>query len=203
MHTVRYGVRDGAEVASVEVTQTYDGGVEDVWDALTSAERLPRWFAPVQGDLQRGGRFQIEGNAAGTVLECHPPRGFTTTWEFGGSTSWLMVEVAEASPSRTVVRISHTVPTDDDHWRRFGPAAVGLGWDLTAAGLRMHLAGGGPGGADIAAEGVAWMTGPEGVAYLQRCGEGWEAADVSAGGDVAAAGERAAASVAVFTTPPS
>lgn len=202
LHTVRYGIRDGLEVASAEVTRTYDGAVEDVWDALTSAERLPRWFAPVHGELREGGRFQVEGNAAGEVLECHPPRGFVTTWEMGETTSWLSVEVAELATNRTVVRIAHTVPIDNDHWRTFGPAAVGLGWDLAAAGLAMHLAGGAP-GADIAAEGLAWMTGPDGVAYLRRCGAAWEEADLRADADPVEASERAAASVAAFTTPPS
>lgn len=201
MHTVRYGVRDGAEVASVEVTRSYDGDAGEVWDALTSAERLPRWFAPVTGELRPGGRFQVEGNAGGEVLECHPPRGFVATWEMGESTSWLAVEVAEASESRTVVRIAHTVPIENEHWARFGPAAVGLGWDLAAAGLAMHLEGGEP-GADIAAAGLAWMTGPDGVAYLRVCGEAWERADVAGGGDADEARERAAASVTAFTTPP-
>ena len=32
-------------------------------------ERIPRWFLPVSGDLRLGGRYQLEGNAGGEVLE--------------------------------------------------------------------------------------------------------------------------------------
>lgn len=199
MHTVRHGFRDGDPVASIEVTRTYDGTVDDVWSALTTAERLPRWFAPVTGTLEQGGRFQIEGNADGTVTACHPPRGFSTTWEFGGGTSWLDVEVAEASPDRTVVRISHTVPTDDDHWRTYGPSAVGLGWDLTTEGLAMHLAAN---GADVSEAGLAWSTSPEGVEFLRRCGETWFQADVRGGVPEEDARARADASVGFFTAEP-
>ncbi len=200
MHTVRHGVHEGEAVADVEVTRSYDGTVEEVWDALTSAERLPRWFAPVTGELRQGGRFQVEGNASGTVQECYPQRGFTVTWELAGATSTVAVEVAELSLDRTLVRISHRCPTDDDHWRRFGPAAVGLGWDLAVEGLAMHLAAG---GADVSADGFAWMTSPDGAAHLRRCGSAWERADVQDGEDPVTAAERAAASVAAFTATPS
>lgn len=199
MHTVRHGFREDAPVASIEITRTYDGTVSEVWDALTTAERLPRWFAPVSGDLSLGGRFQIEGNAAGSVTECHPPRGFSTTWEFAGDVSWLDVEVAEVTPERTVVRIAHTVPTDNDHWRQFGPSAVGLGWDLTAEGLAMYLA---DGGGDVRAAGEAWASGPDGAEFLRRCGESWFAADTRGGTPEAEARPRADASVGFFTAEP-
>ena len=45
-----------------------------LWDACTNAERIPRWFLPVSGDLRLGGRYQLEGNAGGTIERCDPPR---------------------------------------------------------------------------------------------------------------------------------
>lgn len=50
------------------LAQTYPSALDDVWDAVTSAERIPRWFLPVSGDLRLGGRFQFEGNAGGEIL---------------------------------------------------------------------------------------------------------------------------------------
>ena len=46
--------------------RTYDTSVDDLWEALTTRERLARWFGKVGGDLELGGRYQIEGNASGT-----------------------------------------------------------------------------------------------------------------------------------------
>ena len=68
----------------VELRRTYDVPTEDVWDACTNPERIPRWFLPISGDLRPGGRFQLEGNAGGEITECEPPRRLAVTWEFGG-----------------------------------------------------------------------------------------------------------------------
>ena len=40
-------------------SRTYDTTIDDLWDAITSAERIPRWFLPISGDLRLGGRYQL------------------------------------------------------------------------------------------------------------------------------------------------
>ncbi|WP_237341115.1 SRPBCC domain-containing protein [Williamsia soli] len=45
------------------LSQSYDTDIDDLWQACTTADRLARWFAPVTGDLELGGTYQIEGNA--------------------------------------------------------------------------------------------------------------------------------------------
>src|SRR3984893_19112152 len=86
---------EGRPARVVVATRTYDSDVEDVWDALTNAERIPRWFLPVTGDLRLGGRYQFKGNAGGEITRCEPPRLLAVTWEFGGSVSWLTVQLAD------------------------------------------------------------------------------------------------------------
>lgn len=51
------------EARTATIRRSYDADIEDVWDACTNPERLPRWFLPVSGDLRLGGRYQFEGNA--------------------------------------------------------------------------------------------------------------------------------------------
>lgn len=66
---------DGSgEVVSVLLRRSYDAPVGDVWDAVTQPDRIKRWFMPINGDLRAGGNFQLEGNAAGDILACEPPR---------------------------------------------------------------------------------------------------------------------------------
>ena len=72
--------REGAAVKVVVMTRTYDTDVDDLWEALTDAARIPRWFAPVTGDLKLGGRYQIQGNAGGTIVRCDPPELFDISW---------------------------------------------------------------------------------------------------------------------------
>jgi uncharacterized protein YndB with AHSA1/START domain len=48
---------DGDEARAVVLARTYKTDLEDLWDARTNPERIPRWFLPVSGDLrtERGG----------------------------------------------------------------------------------------------------------------------------------------------------
>ena len=92
--SVRNFEKDGKAASAVTLSRRYDTSVDDLWDALTSKERIPRWFLPVEGDLQLGGKYQLKGNAGGTITACAPPRHFTATWEFGGGTSWIDVSLA-------------------------------------------------------------------------------------------------------------
>ena len=73
------------QVRVVTVSRSYPAELADVWDACTNPERIPRWFLPVSGELKEGGRYQLEGNAGGTITHCDPPHGFDATWEMGGS----------------------------------------------------------------------------------------------------------------------
>ena len=198
-HTVTYGTREGEDIAVVEVARTYPGDLSDVWDALTNPERLPRWFLPVTGELRLGGRYQLEGNAGGTITGCDAPRSFAATWEFGGFTSWLAVTLDADGDDRTTVRLAHSVATDNDHWRQFGPAAVGIGWDQGLRGLDLHLSTGATLDAETEQQ---WALSEEGIAYAQECGDAWYRADVAGGADDGDARSRADASVTFFTVVP-
>lgn len=67
---VRGGVRDGVATKVAIARRVYSASQSDLWDALTNADRIPRWFLPVSGDLRLGGRYQLEGNAGGAVERC-------------------------------------------------------------------------------------------------------------------------------------
>ena len=79
--------RDGQAARAVTLARSYATTVEDLWDAVTKAERIGRWFLPVSGDLELGGRYQLEGNAGGTITHCERPSFLALTWEFGGDVS--------------------------------------------------------------------------------------------------------------------
>ena len=89
---LRVAERDG-QPARHSSPRGYPTGAADLWDALTSPTRIPRWFMPITGDLRVGGRYQLEGNAHGEVQECDPPRRFAITWGMGDETSWVVVSL--------------------------------------------------------------------------------------------------------------
>ena len=185
---------NGLPARVVTAARTYAAGIDDVWDALTSVERLPRWFAPVTGDLELGGRYQVEGNAGGSIETCEAPRSFAVTWEFMGATSWLAVELAEVADG-TRLELRHTQHTDNDFWTRFGPGATGVGWDLVLLGLGHHLAGA-PDVDPVQAE--AWSLSEEGRAFSTECADGWAQADIDAGADPETARAAGAATGAFY-----
>ena len=134
------------EGRAVRLRRVYDAPIDDVWDALTSRERISRWFLPISGDLHVGGRYQLEGNAGGEVLVCEPPHRFRVTWVYGEVTSpadvsELEVRLTPAAEGGTTVELEHTAIVPEDAWAMFGPGAVGVGWDGGLLGSSLHLQG--------------------------------------------------------------
>jgi uncharacterized protein YndB with AHSA1/START domain len=184
---VRVCERDGRPARAVLAGRRFDTGIEDAWDALTSAERIPRWLLPVSGDLRLGGRYQLEGNASGTIMECEPPRRLVVSWEYGGGTSWVTVILDEAADGSTRLTLEHVAlidPQFEGFWAQFGPGAVGVGWDLMLLGLASHLED----GRGKPPEGdLAWLASENGKAYVGASSEAWRAAAIAFGTDPAAA----------------
>jgi uncharacterized protein YndB with AHSA1/START domain len=181
---------------SVTVSQTYNATVEEVWDACTNAERIPRWFLPISGELRLHGRYQLEGNAGGTIERCDPPKSFSATWEFGGGVTWIEVRIAADPAGGTRFELEHSGPVDDDRWAEFGPGAVGIGWDMTLLGLASHLASSEE---DVRGAGMAWMVSEEGKRFMAESGERWCAAHVESGAPEAEARAAAARTIAAYT----
>lgn len=191
--TVRNLEKDGRAATVVTLTRLYDTSIDDLWDALTSKERIARWFMPIEGDLRLGGRYQLKGNAGGTITSCTAPSHFAATWEFGGGMTWIDVHLA-AEGRRARLTLEHTAIVDD-HWDRFGPGAAGVGWDLAVAGLGRHLA---TGVSADHAEFVAWMHSPNGKEFVGQSGESWRAAHVASGVDLTSAKERSDRTIAFY-----
>lgn len=190
---------EGRPARVVIATRTYDTTVEDVWDALTNAERIPRWFLPVTGNLRLGGRYQFEGNAGGMITRCEPPRLLVVTWEMGGSASWLTISLVEDPTGGTRLELEHIAHIGDDVWDRFGPGAVGVGWDLAMMGLAQHLASGATVDRNEAA---AWSTSNEGRDFVRRSSEEWCGASITSGTDEKAAKAAAARTTAFYSGEP-
>lgn len=181
---------------TVTVTQTYDAAIEDVWDACTNPDRIPRWFLPVSGELRLGGRYQLEGNASGIVERCDPPTSFAATWEFGGDVTWIEVRLISEAERRTRLEIEHIAHVDDQRWAEFGPGAVGVGWDMALVGLATHLESGQSVDREQAA---GWVASPEGRRFIELSSERWREAAVSAGEDAGQAAGAAERTVAAYT----
>ncbi|TRO95416.1 SRPBCC family protein [Glycocaulis profundi] len=186
--------RDGAPAKVVTLARAYDTSAEDLWDAATNPERLPRWFAPVTGDFRPGGKYQIKGNASGTITACEPPRRLDLTWEFGGGVSWVELRLSPEAAGRTRLSLSHICPVDE-FWSQYGPGAGGVGWDLAMLGLSLHASD--PDWERFDEE--AFATSPEGIAFITGAGRDWGRAAAASGEDPGQAKAAADRTIAFYT----
>ena len=174
----------GQPVRVVSGARTYGTAVEDLWDAVTNAERIARWFAPVTGELQLGGRYQLEGSAGGEITRCDAPAALDVTWECGGNVSWVTVRL-ESIGEGTRLTLEHLMGKDEaseEHWKKYGPGATGVGWELGFLGLDLHLEEG-----EAVIDSDSNSSSPAGKVFIEKCAIAWGEAHVRAGEDPAVA----------------
>ena len=187
--------RDGQPARAVTLSRAYaPTTVEDLWDAVTNGERISRWFLPVGGDLEPGGRYQLEGNAGGVIVACERLSHFALTWEFGGDLSWVEVSLAVAEAGRARLTLTHTARLSE-HWGEYGPGATGVGWELALLVLALHITQ----PTEPKPGEAAFTTSPEGKAFIAGSSEGWAQAAVAAGTEPDAARAAARRTTAFYT----
>jgi uncharacterized protein YndB with AHSA1/START domain len=72
-------VRSADGMGVVRMEDRFDTVIDDLWSALTEADRLARWLGDFEGDLRLGGKFSARFFASGwegtgRVETCEPPR---------------------------------------------------------------------------------------------------------------------------------
>lgn len=186
---------------AVVLERDYDAPIDEVWDALTSPERIGRWFLPISGDYRVGGRYQLEGNAGGEIVACDRPSRFKVTWVYGepenpADVSEVEVRLSPIGGDRTRLELEHVADVPSDRWAEYGPGAVGVGWDGALLGLGLHLRGG------SIDDPNAWQISAEGRDFYTRSSEAWGEANRAAGADPNAAAAAVANTTAFYAPEP-
>lgn len=171
------------EAYTVELQRRYDAGIDDVWDAITSAERLRRWLRPVTGDLRLGGTFALEGGEHGEILRCERPRLLKVSWLYGPDadawpgTSEVEVRLTPGPAGDTEFELIHSAVVGEPSFPIYGPGAAGVGWDLNLLALTRLLA------SDEIENLAEFDKSPEGREFSRRSAAAWGQAHLAAGGD--------------------
>jgi uncharacterized protein YndB with AHSA1/START domain len=187
---------------SVRLERDYDAPIDDVWDAVTNPERIGRWFLPISGDYRVGGRYQLEGNAGGQILECNRPNQLKVTWVYGPVTSdadisEVVVRLTSVDAGTTRLLLQHTAVVPEDRWEEYGPGAVGVGWDGALLGLTLHLRTG-----RTVEDPEAWQLSDEGRRFNTGSSEAWGVANRAAGADPDVAARGVTNSTAFYVPDP-
>lgn len=92
----------------------YNTDIDDLWQAITTRERLARWMVGYTGDLREGGIWAVatdgdeEPWARGTITACDAPRSFATTWHAAGEEPTDLTVTLETVEGGTRMRLVHT-----------------------------------------------------------------------------------------------
>lgn len=116
----------------------YATDIEDLWQAITTRERLARWMVEYTGELRNGGSWAVAAEdgepswATGTVTACDAPRQFTTTWHAIDEDPTELTVTLDEVEGGTRMRLVHT-----------GIRSIfyGAGWQTYLERLAAHLAG--------------------------------------------------------------
>ena len=186
--------RNGQAALAVVISRSYATTVVDLWDALTNGDRLPRWFLPVSGELELGGRYQLEGNAGGVIMACDRKSHLALTWEFGAEISWVEAHFSKRKIGQTQLTLEH-IQLPSDHWDTYGPGATGVGWELSLLGLALHIHQPSAPRPDA----VAFATSASGKAFIKESCELWGKASIAFGMDPDASRAAARRTSAFYT----
>ena len=195
--SVSYLERDGQPASAVILSRSYATTLEDLWDALTHGERIPRWFLPISGELELGGRYQFEGNAGGTITACDRRSCLAVTWEFGAQVSWVEARVSADETGRARLTLVHTAHLSEQ-WDEYGPGATGVGWEMGLLGLALHI----DQPDEPRPDASTFHTTPDGKALLTGSSEAWGEASIASGTEPDAARAAARNTTAFYTGEP-
>ena len=186
--------KDGKSLRSVTLSCDLKTVIDPLWVAITHKDVLEKWFQPVTGELKLGGRFQIQDNAAGSVVSCQSGESYSITWEFAGDVSWVDVSLVALEHSSVRLSIAHTM-NFSEHWTHYGPGATGVGWELSLYGLAFFLLH----PDEQKFDEMEFVSSQLGKSTIEQSSEGWTQADITSGTPAEHAQQAAHRTVAFYT----
>ena len=125
------------------LTRTIPHPIGEVWDAISDPDALERYVGRPEGDLRRGGSYELPDGTRGSILRCDPPRLLTVSvTRPGGHSAELEVHLS-AEDSQTQVELKYASVRQgfvliDAH---SGEWAAGPGWEFFLDSLSDYLDG--------------------------------------------------------------
>ncbi|WP_226920930.1 SRPBCC domain-containing protein [Georgenia subflava] len=134
----------GGPAHAVVLRRRFDAPIQHVWAAVTTPDRIDRFFLPVAGDFREGGHYAFEGQASGRILACDAANLLRLEWVPPDRTEADQVEVRLTAHGEdgTWLELEHASIADVFHTDlsgdKFSPA---IGWEGPLHFLGEYLRG--------------------------------------------------------------
>lgn len=162
---------------------------DEVWGALVKPEKLALWLMPVAGKMAKGGVFHLGDVASGKIAVCEPKRRLSMTFLRGNSQQSLDITFSETGKGKAKARIlsmkvaARKSDLPQGVWENYGPALVGIGWELAYRSLLTYLAN--PKTPPAKEAFSVFAASSEGRAYMTQAFAAWREAAQTGGADIA------------------
>ncbi|UNX53198.1 SRPBCC domain-containing protein [Georgenia sp. TF02-10] len=135
---------DHGPATAAVLRRRLEAPIQDVWAAVTTPNRVDRYFLPLSGDLRDGGRYAFEGQASGRILACVAPNLLRLEWvpPDRGEADQVEVRLTADGDDATWLELEHASVADVFHTdlsgARFSPV---IGWEGPLHYLGEYLRG--------------------------------------------------------------
>jgi hypothetical protein len=131
---------NGYELA---MSMPVSGALDEIWGALVKREKLQHWLGGVTGQLSKGGKFHLGEQATGQITVCEPKRRLAMIWQQGQVQTGLditLARVGKAKQSQITLKVAAKMQDlPENAWQRFGPSALGIGWEWVMTRFAAYL----------------------------------------------------------------
>ena len=128
------------------LTRTLPHPIGEVWAAVSDPDSLGRYVGLPEGDLRRGGNYELPDGTRGSILRCDPPRLLTiSVTRPGGHSAELELHLS-AEDSNTHVELKYASVRKGFALidEKSGEWAAGPGWEFFLDSLSGYLDGNEP-----------------------------------------------------------
>lgn len=137
-------LKDVGDGRAAVLGRRFDAPIAEVWAAVTTPDRINRFFLPVGGDLREGGHYAFEGQASGRILVCDAPNRLRVEWNPPDRDSSDRVEIRlrAEGPDATWFELEHASAEDVFHTDlSTGKYSPSIGWEGPLHYLGEYLRG--------------------------------------------------------------
>ena len=136
----------------VRMARAFPTDVDDVWEACTDPQRLPRWLGVAEGDRREGGVVTMrmsdepKDTATLTIVRCDAPRRLIVRWNWPEEPESIVeLNLTPTPAGDTLLTLQHAALTETLS------VAYGAGWEDFLLRLGWLLDGDEPTGTDTSA----------------------------------------------------